>query len=157
WSDDVFLFGSELKSLAAHPAWRGEIDRNAARLLMRYSYVPAPHCIYKGIKKLEPGMTATMKWAPKSSKIELLPYWSTSEMVRPARVSPLRITETDALDEFERLFRNAVGMRMEADVPLGAFLSGGFDSAAVVAMMQLQASRPVKTFTIGFKEPGYNE
>jgi asparagine synthase (glutamine-hydrolysing) len=160
WSGRTFLFGSELKSLTVHPSWRGEVDRGAVALLMRYGYVVAPHSIYRGIAKLIPGTVATLSLgAPcqAGDAPSLTPYWSSFEMVDAARRNPLDIGEEEALSEFETLLREAVGLRMEADVPLGAFLSGGYDSTAVVAMMQAQASRPVRTFTIGFSETAYDE
>lgn len=154
-----FLFGSELKSLAAHPAWTGEIDRNALELFMQFSYVPAPHSIFCNVRKLAPGMIATLSFGGGSVATpfepKIAPYWTAHEMVDTARHSP--ISNGEALEEFEQLFRDAVGLRMEADVPLGAFLSGGFDSTAVVAMMQSQASQPVRTFSIGFSEARYDE
>lgn len=156
WAGRTFLFGSELKSLAVHPSWRGEVDRGAVALLMRYGYVVAPHSIYRGISKLPPGMVATLPFG-KSGEPTLAPYWSSFAMVEEARRRPLNLSEDEAVAEFEKLFREAVGLRMEADVPLGAFLSGGYDSTAVVAMMQSQTSRPVRTFTIGFSEVAYDE
>ncbi len=156
WSGRTFLFGSELKSLATHPSWQGEVDRGAVALLMRYGYVVAPHSIYCGIAKLTPGTVATLPLGTIGAP-SLAAYWSSFEMVADARRRPLNIGEDEAVAQFETLFREAVGLRMEADVPLGAFLSGGFDSTAVVAMMQSQASRPVRTFTIGFSEAEYDE
>lgn len=158
WVGRTFLFGSELKSLATHPSWRGEVDRGAVALLMRYGYVVAPHSIYRGIAKLLPGTVATLaKRRQVGEAPKLTPYWSTHAMVQEARRRPLKIGDDEAVTEFQTLFREAVGLRMEADVPLGAFLSGGYDSTAVVAMMQTQATRPVRTFTIGFSEVGYDE
>jgi asparagine synthase (glutamine-hydrolysing) len=160
WAGRTFLFGSELKSLATHPSWQGEVDRGAVALLMRYGYIVAPHSIYRGIAKLVPGKVATLSLAKPlqaGDAPSLTPYWSALAMVEAARRRPLNLSEDDAVAEFERLFREAVGLRMEADVPLGAFLSGGYDSTAVVAMMQSQASRPVRTFTIGFSEADYDE
>ncbi|MFM9863557.1 MAG: asparagine synthase (glutamine-hydrolyzing) [Micropepsaceae bacterium] len=156
WAGRTFLFGSELKSLATHPSWQGEVDHGAVALLMRYGYVVAPHSIYRGISKLQPGMVATLPFGKYGEPV-LTPYWSSFAMVEEARSRPLNLSEDDAVAEFERLFREAVGLRMEADVPLGAFLSGGYDSTAVVAMMQTQTSRPVRTFTIGFSEAAYDE
>jgi asparagine synthase (glutamine-hydrolysing) len=156
---NTFLFGSELKSLAAHPAWVGDIDRAALELLMRFSYVPAPHSIFRNVTKLSPGSIATVAFGPNDFRQLFEPtlasYWSPHEMIDAARRAPL--SNGQALEEFEYLFRDAVGLRMEADVPLGAFLSGGFDSTAVVAMMQARASQPVRTFSIGFDEAGYDE
>jgi asparagine synthase (glutamine-hydrolysing) len=124
----VFLFGSELKALRAHPVFENAIDRGALCLQMRHSYIPAPHSIYRGIAKLPPGVAA--------------PFGGTAEQ---------------AVDRLEMLLKDAVGAQMMADVPLGAFLSGGVDSSTIVALMQAQSSRPVKTFSIGFHEEGYNE
>lgn len=151
------LFGSELKALAAHPSWRGEIDRESVELLMRFTYIPAPKSIYRGIAKLCPGTLATFALGGPGAvrEPEIEAYWSAFDMVGEARRKPL--STGDATAEFDALFRDSVGLRMEADVPLGAFLSGGFDSTAVVAMMQAQASRPVRTFSIGFSEAGYDE
>lgn len=154
-----FLFGSELKGLSAHPEWDGVIDRHALKLLLHFTYIPAPHSIIRGVHKLTPGTVATLRFGNGGGagalEPKLAPYWSPYAMVEAGRRSP--IAEGEALDEFEALFRDAVGLRMEADVPLGAFLSGGFDSTAVVAMMQAQSSRPVRTFSIGFGETGYDE
>ena len=150
---NTFLFGSELKSLSAHPAWAGEVDRSALELLMRFSYVPAPYSIFRNIQKLAPGTIATLEVGSDEPVLDV--YWSARDMVETARSKP--ITNGQTSEEFEHIFRDAVGLRMEADVPLGAFLSGGFDSTAVVAMMQAQASQPVRTFSIGFDEPGYDE
>lgn len=149
------VFGSELKALAAHPSWKPEIDRDALELFMRFTYVPAPRSIYRNVAKLSPGSIATFDLTKARSEPAIEPYWSAFDMVESARKKPP--SNGDAIAEFEELFRDAVGLRMEADVPLGAFLSGGFDSTAVVAMMQAQSSRPVRTFSIGFSEAGYDE
>jgi asparagine synthase (glutamine-hydrolysing) len=153
----TFLFGSELKSLRAHPAWAGEIDRHVLRLFTQFAYVPAPHSIYRGVRKLEPGSIATISTnvGARTAEPQVAQYFSASDMVESARKRPLVNGEVE--DEFARIFRDAVGLRMEADVPLGAFLSGGFDSTAVVAMMQELSPRPVRTFSIGFSEAGYDE
>jgi len=148
---DTFLFGSELKALGAHPEWRGEIDRNVLSLYFRHAYVPEPHCIYRGMAKLAAGhwleVTADGAGEPTC-------YWDFRRVAhQPRRVAP----DEELVSELEQRLSTAVGLRMEADVPLGAFLSGGLDSSAVVAMMQAQSSRPVRTFTIGFDVPGYNE
>jgi asparagine synthase (glutamine-hydrolysing) len=152
-----FLFGSELKSLAAHPDWVGEIDRDVLTLFTQFCYVPAPYSIYRNIKKLEPGTIVSVAAARTNGAAEpvVTRYWSAHEMVEAARRTPLANGEIKK--EFERIFGSAVALRMEADVPLGAFLSGGFDSTAVVAMMQELSSRPVRTFSIGFDEAGYDE
>jgi asparagine synthase (glutamine-hydrolysing) len=151
----VFLFGSELKALAAHPAFAGEVDRRALTLFMRHGYVPAPHSIYRGIFKLEPGRIATL--TPDRREPALSTYWSAAEVACAAAADPLELGPDEAVDALERLLADAVGRQMMADVPLGAFLSGGVDSSTIVALMQGQSSRPVKSFAIGFEEEAYNE
>jgi asparagine synthase (glutamine-hydrolysing) len=151
----IFLFGSELKALKAHPAFSAEIDRNALCLLLRHNYIPAPHTIYRGIFKLEAGCLLTVSLAQQEPKV--VRYWSAAAVAEAGCAAPFSGTPTRAVDELEVLLKSAVEQQMMADVPIGAFLSGGIDSSTVVALMQAQASRPVKTFTIGFNEKGYNE
>ncbi|TBR76531.1 MAG: asparagine synthase (glutamine-hydrolyzing) [Burkholderiaceae bacterium] len=151
----TFLFGSELKALRAHPAFAAQVDRGALSLLLRHAYVPAPYSIYQGIAKLEPGCLLTVSVAQPEPRIHA--YWSAVSVARAATASPFAGSPDEAVAELERLARDAVARQMMADVPLGAFLSGGVDSSTVVALMQVQSSRPVKTFTIGFSEDGYNE
>jgi asparagine synthase (glutamine-hydrolysing) len=151
----VFLFGSELKALKAYPQFKGEIDRGALALLMRHSYVPAPYSIYKGIFKLLPGSLLTVSLAHREPQVTQ--YWSLVDAATAGVGAPFRGTPGEAVDELEKLLKDAVRQQMMADVPLGAFLSGGIDSSTVVALMQAQSQRPVKTFTIGFNEEGYNE
>jgi asparagine synthase (glutamine-hydrolysing) len=151
----TFLFGSELKALKAHPAFTADIDRNALCLLMRHNYIPAPHSIYQGIAKLEAGCLLTVSLAQPEPKV--VRYWSASTVAVAGCAAPFSGTTTQAVDALEVLLKSAVQQQMMADVPLGAFLSGGIDSSTVVALMQAQSSRPVKTFTIGFNEEGYNE
>lgn len=160
WMKNSFLFGSELKALMVHPAWDGKIDRQALALFMRFAYVPAPHSIFQGIRKLEPGTIATLRLdSVHDGRYEIATetYWSARETIARAKTSPLFLSENDAIGEFEKLLAEAVKLRMVSDVPLGAFLSGGFDSSAIVALMQKQSPRPVKTFSIGFTERSYNE
>lgn len=154
FSKGTFLFGSELKALRVHPDWVGEIDRSALHLLARHVYIPAPHCIYKGFAKLEPGQILTVH-----PSLELVTdfYWSSLSAAINGLENPIQASESEAVDEFERILSDAVGLRMEADVPLGAFLSGGFDSTAIVAMMQQKSSQPTRTFTIGFETRAYDE
>ena len=154
-ADAVFLFGSELKSLRAHPAFAAPVDRRALSLFMRHNYVPAPWSIYEGIKKLPPASYLTLEFGSRDAAVET--YWSGLEAARAGVSNPLRLKPEEAVDELERLLLSAIGQQMIADVPLGAFLSGGVDSSTVVALMQAQSSRPVKTFTIGFDEKDYNE
>jgi len=150
----VFLFGSELKALKVHPAFVAEINRGALCLLLRHNYIPAPYSIYQGIAKLEPGCLLTVSLAYPEPKI--WKYWD-AVAVAHAGVQPYSGTPDEAVDSLELLAKDAVRQQMMADVQLGAFLSGGIDSSTIVALMQVQSSRPVKTFTIGFNTVGYNE
>lgn len=154
-NERVFLFGSELKALKAHPAFSADIDRGALCLLLRHNYIPAPYSIYQGIAKLEPGCLLTVSLAQPEPKI--IKYWDAVAVARAGVTQPFVGTPDEAVDALEVLAKDAVRQQMMADVPLGAFLSGGIDSSTVVALMQTQSSRPVKTFTIGFNEAGYNE
>ena len=159
WAGEAFLFGSELKALRAHECWAGEIDRNALALFMRYNYVPAPHSIYSGIRKQIPGTILSLKvkglqaGTPPRETI----YWSIEETAGKGVADPFDGTDEEAAGELDALLRDSVRRQMVADVPLGAFLSGGIDSSLVVALMQAESARPVKTFTIGFSETEYNE
>ncbi|MDP5238378.1 asparagine synthase (glutamine-hydrolyzing) [Uliginosibacterium sp. 31-16] len=155
WQGDCLLFGSELKALKAHPACVGEINRDAITLLLRYNYIPAPHSIYAGISKLRPGCLLSLKTGERVLGEES--YWDPREAVAGGLAGLDHRAHETAVDELERLLKDAVAQQMVADVPLGAFLSGGVDSSLVVALMQTQSARPVKTFTIGFNEKEYNE
>lgn len=157
WMGQTLLFGSELKALRAHPDWRGEVDRNALAAYLRHSYVPAPHSIYRGISKLPPGTYLTVSTDQRASMPAPSTYWSMQRAAEAGVSSPLQLGEEAAIDELERLLLDAVKLRMVADVPVGVFLSGGVDSSTVVALMQAQSQKPVKSFSIGFNEEGYNE
>ncbi len=152
--EKVFVFGSELKALKAHPAFKAAIDRGALTSLMRYGYVPAPASIYQGIYKLEAGCIASVSLADQDIKISR--YWNCAQVAVQQRCKP-QAGHAEVLDNLEVLLKDAVAQQMMADVPLGAFLSGGVDSSTVVALMQSQSMRPVKTFTIGFNDRGYDE
>lgn len=158
WWGHVFLFASELKALRAYPGYSPEIDRDALALYLRYNYVPAPYSIYRGIKKLPPGTFLSLRFpsSPEATP-EPSPYWSALEAFQRGMDDPLRLDDESAEDMLDRLLRDAVKTRMVSDVPLGVFLSGGVDSSIVAAMMQAQSPRPVKTFTIGFHEEGFDE
>jgi len=160
WQGQVLLFGSELKALRAHPDFAAEVDRDALAVYLRRNCVPAPQSIYAGIHKLPPGSIVSLgaaEWASRSA--EPVAYWSARSVVEGGSASRgLDGTSPgDVVDELERLLGDAVALRMEADVPLGAFLSGGVDSSTVVALMQARSSRPIRTFTIGFGDAGYDE
>jgi asparagine synthase (glutamine-hydrolysing) len=158
WMGGVFVFGSELKALRSHPYWRGHIDRRALALFLRHSYIPAPYTIYEGVQKLPPASWLSLPLAGASpERARINPYWSVRAAAEAGIASPLPEDDGAVMDEADSLLRDAVKMRMQADVPLGAFLSGGIDSSAVVALMQTQSSRPVNTFSIGFHEQVYNE
>jgi len=153
-----FLFASELKALTPHPVFGDEIDRGALRAYMRLNYVPAPFTIYRAARKLPPATVLTVTVDPIAESISVgnpLPYWSAIEVALAARER--RLTDrASARDELRELLASVVRSRLMADVPLGAFLSGGIDSSLVVAQMQ-QSSNHVLTFTIGFDDPSYDE
>lgn len=151
----TFMFGSELKSLKAHPAFAAAIDRNALCLLMRHNYIPAPYSIYQGIAKLEAGCLLTVSLAQPEPAV--VRYWSAAAVAVAGCAAPFAGTPEQAVDALEVLLKSAVQQQMMSDVPLGAFLSGGIDSSTIVALMQAQSAQQVKTFTIGFNEAGYNE
>ena len=157
WCNDVFLFGSELKALRAHPVFDAVIDRDSLSLFLRHSYIPVPHSIYKNINKLPPGTILSLPVNGGRQEGTMTTYWSAREAVEQGQMDPFRGSAEEAVSELDRLLRESVRLRMIADVPLGAFLSGGIDSSAIVALMQTQSRLPVRTFTIGFHEGGYNE
>lgn len=159
WARDAFVFGSELKALRVHPSWQGEVDRDVLALFFRHNYVPAPYSIYKGIRKLLPGtwLALTQEDVQRRELPNPECYWSVRAAASRGKAAPFRQDDSAALAELERLSSQAVNLQRISDVPLGAFLSGGVDSSAVVALMQAASSRPVKTFTIGFAEAEYNE
>jgi len=148
WAGTTFVFGSELKALAAHPDFDPAIDRAAVALLLRYAYIPAPHSIYTRVQKLMPGTMLRMR-SPHPASVSTFTYWSASQMAANGLADPFTGSADEAVAEVERLLQDAVALRMIADVPLGAFLSGGIDSSTVTAIMQAQSGRPVRTFTIG--------
>ncbi|MFE1746598.1 asparagine synthase (glutamine-hydrolyzing) [Coleofasciculus sp. H7-2] len=155
WMGKTFLFGSELKSLKAYPHFQAEINRDALALFLRHNYIPTPYSIYQGIYKLPPATVLT--WNGLETRSSPIPYWSAKQVAESGVTSPFAGSEAEAAQQLEALLQEAVKLRMVADVPLGAFLSGGIDSSTVVAMMQRVSSQPVKTFTIGFYEDAFNE
>ena len=157
WSGGVFLFGSELKALRAHPAFRAEINRDVLVLFLRHIYIPAPYSIYDGIHKQPPGTILTMTDDPAQKETQVEVYWSARQAVETGVHQPFTGSDEEAVAALDALLRDGIEKRMIADVPLGAFLSGGVDSSTVVAIMQAISNRPVKTFSIGFHESDYNE
>lgn len=152
--DGRFLFGSQLNALRAHPAFQPEINRDAIALLLRHNYIPAPYSIYQHIYKLVPGSILTLT---ADQQIYTESYWSARDvMERSARKEDNAPVEQQLI-ELEQTLKQAVARQMVADVPLGAFLSGGVDSSLIVALMQAQSTKPVKTFSIGFDDPRFNE
>lgn len=158
WQGTTLVFGSELKALRQHPEFLSELDTDGLALFLRWGHVPAPHSAYRGIVKLLPGTTATFSgaWVP-GEMPEPVPYWSLYESARQGLANPFTGTMDDAADELERRLTRALSRQMLADVPVGAFLSGGIDSSLVVALMQRHANRPVHTFCLGFEEVQYDE
>lgn len=151
----AFVFGSELSALRRHPAFAADINRDALALYMRHNCIGGSHSIYTGIHKLPPGHLLTVSAA--APEPILRQWWSGAAVAEQGVAQPFAGTPDQAVDAMEALLRDAVAQQMMADVPLGAFLSGGIDSSTVVALMQAQSSRPVRTFSIGFHEEGYNE
>lgn len=151
----TLLFSSELKSLIFHPAFRGEIDRNALSLYMRYAYIPAPYSIYRNIYKLLPGCIVTFD-APRAHA-QPIQYWDAHAVIEQSITKPFAGSPEEAVDALEALLLDSIKQQMIADVPLGSFLSGGIDSSAITALMQAQSSRPIRTFSIGYHEEAYNE
>jgi asparagine synthase (glutamine-hydrolysing) len=164
WAGGAFVFGSELKALCASPGARMEIDPGAVSMLLRRGYVPAPHAIYASVRKLMPGTILEVDAAAATSPQDIdtlegraRTFWSAAAVARQGIADPFAGTDAEAIDQLDALLRLAVSQRMVADVPLGAFLSGGIDSSTVVALMQAQSGRPIKTFSIGFEEKEYDE
>jgi len=169
WAGQVLVFGSELKAMRQHPDFPHDVCRQAVAQYLRFGYVPAPLSIYPGVYKLEPGCILTIDGpppvaAPKSplrpgehhGSLSIRRYWSLNETIDSGAHS-LFSTEAEALATVDAALRSAISRQMIADVPLGAFLSGGIDSSLIVALMQAQSSRPVRTFTVGFENPTFNE
>lgn len=160
WTGDgTFLFGSELAALRACPRLRAEVDPDALALLLRLDYIPAPHCILKGIRKLPAGallrLDADRAGAPQAADVRR--WWDARTRQEAAIACGFDGNEAAALDALDALLRDAVALRMDADVPLGAFLSGGTDSSLVTALMQAQSARPVRSFSIGFDNAVHDE
>lgn len=158
-SDAIFLFGSELKALKAHPKFEGDINRNVITLLLRHNAIPAPHSIYKGISKLPAGHIVRLTKQDRQCQTipSPQPYWQLSEIATRGASQTWQGTAQEAIDELEAKLLKSVKAQMISDVPLGAFLSGGIDSSTIVALMQAQSQSPIKTFTIGFDDKEYDE
>jgi asparagine synthase (glutamine-hydrolysing) len=154
----TFVFASELKAMKQHSSWSASIDRASLASYLRYGYVTAPRSIYAGVHKLLPGGWLTVELSNSESvPTSLRQYWSADEVVARGARERLAVSDAEAVTQLSELLHDAVGMRMVADVPLGAFLSGGIDSSTVVGIMQKLSPTPVKTFAIGFGEARFNE
>lgn len=152
WNDGLFLFGSELKALIQHPEFRKEINTDAVSAYMQYGYVPTPHCIFTNAYKLKPGHFILIDI--KNQALHTEEYWS----VYDAYNKPiLKIDLPEAIEETEKLLTSAFQYRMVSDVPVGVFLSGGYDSGCVAAILQKNNTEKIKTFTIGVPDAGLNE
>lgn len=164
WAGKTLLFGSELKALLAHPEFVPEVDQDSLALFLRHDYVPAPWSMLQGVFKLLPGTRLSLTAADIARGAgEHSPhqashrYWNAQQVLSHSLANPLQTSVAETVERLDALLRDAVALRMYADVPLGAFLSGGTDSSTVVALMQAQANRPVKTFSIGFDDPRHDE
>jgi asparagine synthase (glutamine-hydrolysing) len=162
-ANGTLLFASELKAILAYPAFRPTVDTQALAMMLRQGWMPEQHCIWKGVFKLPPGAMLSVRAEDlETASVESLRrrvrcWWSLAAVAESGQRYPLKLDESELDAELDRLLRSAVRQRMVADVPLGAFLSGGIDSSTVVALMQAQSSRPIRTFTIGFCEAQYDE
>ena len=150
----TIFFGSQPKSFRPHPAWQGEVDRDSLAAFLRFAYVPAPRSIHKGLRQLPPGHFAEIE---ADGNVAETCYWDIRAKAAAGRAERSSASDAEAIEALDALLRDAVAKRMIADVPLGALLSGGIDSSTVVALMQAQSDRPVKTFSIGFDEEGFDE
>ncbi|MPQ75469.1 asparagine synthase (glutamine-hydrolyzing) [Hydrogenovibrio sp. JE_KL2] len=155
WIDGKFVFASELKAIKKVPGFTHAVDRNSLAVFLRYNSIPAPYSIYKDIYKLEPGCIASICHGERS--VEKSYYWSLSNVVESGKSAMFMGSSKEAVDQLELVLMNAVALQMDADVPLGAFLSGGVDSSTIVALMQSQSETKVKTFSIGFDVELFNE
>lgn len=152
WHNDILLFGSELKSFHQHPAFRKEMDFNNLALYFQYSYIPAPYTIFKNTHKLKPGHILELDLKAKTIKTNC--YWNVLDHYNKPKLS---ISYREAEEHLEDLLKSSCEYRMVSDVPVGVFLSGGYDSTTVAALLQTNRSEKLKTFTIGFEEPKFNE
>ena len=150
-----FVFASDLKSISTFPKFNNSINRNALALFLKHSSIPAPYSIYEDIFKLNPG--SHLKYNIKQKTYKEEEYWSTSKLVNEKSATRYQGSPSDAVARLENLLTTSVDLQMQADVPLGAFLSGGVDSSTVVALMQKLSSKKINTFSIGFEQKEYNE
>ncbi|WP_111709652.1 asparagine synthase (glutamine-hydrolyzing) [Lutibacter citreus] len=155
WVNGNFVFASELKPIQSFPLFNNAINRNALALFLKHCAIPEPYSIYENIFKLEAGFTLTIN--AKTKKINKSQYWSIEDLANSNNQPSFKGSSKQAVENLEELLLNAISLQMQADVPLGAFLSGGVDSSVVVALMQKQSDKKVNTFSIGFNQKEYNE
>jgi asparagine synthase (glutamine-hydrolysing) len=158
WQGRKFFFASELKSIKSNPHFNRSISKNALTQYFQFGYIPAPLSIYEGIYKLKQGTFLTIDFNSfNNNSLKPIEYWSMQQQFINGQQNQYKGTFQDATDELEQLIKNSIAMQSVADVPLGAFLSGGVDSSTVVALMQTQSKLPIQTFTMGFGESAFNE
>ena len=155
WQGDTLLFGSEMKALRAHPVFRAGVDRQALAQLVRVGAISAPASIYEGVYKLLPGCWMTFNAGER--RPQPMRYWALKDVVESGAARRFTGTPEDAVKTLDRMLGESVAQQMVADVPLGAFLSGGVDSSTVVSLMQARSSQPVRTFTVGFEDEDHDE
>jgi asparagine synthase (glutamine-hydrolysing) len=153
---NCIVFASELRALRAHPDFDRPVDRDAVALLLRHCFIPAPATVYRGIRKLPPGCWLRIA-ADEPDLPAPVPYWSLGAVAEAGQREPFAGSEEEAAEALAALLADAVEAQTLSDVPLGLFLSGGIDSSTIAALAQLRADRPVRSFTIGFREPGFDE
>ena len=152
-TNDSFIFSSELKSITQFPNFNNQVSKRGLREYLKYNYIPAPWSIYDGIFKLLPGSYAIVT---KDHQIKFKNFWSIEDIFSKGKKEPFKNYD-EAVQSIEKSLTEAISLQMLADVPLGAFLSGGIDSSTIAAIMQSQSNDPIKTFTIAFEDPSYNE
>lgn len=161
YAGDNLVFASELKVFCAHPEFKRTINPNTKALFIKYGYIPAPYTIYQNIWHLPPAHIISLDYDQIQKKPDIPShfkcYWNTSDIAKQKHAHPITKSKTETITEFTKLLASCVEERMISDVPLGAFLSGGLDSSTIVALMQKISSQPVKTYTIGFEQKGYDE
>ena len=155
FNEGIFFFGSELKSFKFHPKFNPKIDRNSLALFIKYNFIPTPSSIYQGIYKLPPGSFLTI--SNKQQELQPKKYWDIYNTINNADEKKSKVSESEYVEELDSLLNKTVSKQMLSDVPIGAFLSGGIDSSTIVALMQANSLKKIKTFTIGFDEFDYNE
>lgn len=156
WADSTLLFGSELRAFVPHPNFRPVVDRASLSLLMHFGYIPAPHAIYEGVRKVRPGTILSFSPTDTRQATETT-YWSARQACEAGHAAPFTGNEEAAMEQFDQLLHDSVRLRLVSDVPLGVLLSGGLDSTAVAAVMRRESAVPVRSFTLGFDEAEHDE